>query len=218
MIPEPATAALPEFVDPSIPITRIKDALFGSLEAENLDTPHGRELLKLSHYYFLNLALCHTVLHQTIDGKTSLSATSPDELALVCAAELFGYEFSSRPDSSHIVMTMKEDFSKKMFPYDGSDDPDWRRDDGKPHGVTFEVLDTLNFDNNRRRMSVIVRMPTSLRGRKESDSLDFPWPQDSDVLAGDGDYDVHRTSGILLLTKGADSNMLEVKSASIPDQ
>lgn len=56
------------------------------------------------HFFFLNLALNHTVvlerIHDTISGKytgvTQLSASSPDEEAFLLAAEYFGYKFFSR--------------------------------------------------------------------------------------------------------------------------
>lgn len=43
------------------------------------------------------LAVCHTVIPETKDGKTIYQASSPDEAALVAGAELLGYQFHASP-------------------------------------------------------------------------------------------------------------------------
>jgi phospholipid-translocating ATPase len=68
------------------------------------------------------------------DGLFIYQAQSPDEGALVKAARSFGFVFKSRtPDSITI--------------YDATIDED----------VIYELLQILDFDNNRKRMSVVVR-------------------------------------------------------------
>jgi len=45
-------------------------------------------------YEFLTLlAVCHTVIPETKDGKIRYQASSPDEAALVAGAELLGFQF-----------------------------------------------------------------------------------------------------------------------------
>ena len=45
-------------------------------------------------YEFLTLlAVCHTVIPETKDGKLRYQASSPDEAALVAGAELLGFQF-----------------------------------------------------------------------------------------------------------------------------
>lgn len=69
--------------------------------------------------------------------KLCYEAESPDEAVLVHAAKAYGFVLMSRtPDSVTVQL---------------------------PSGaqLRFEVLDTLNFDSNRKRMSVLVRHPIS---------------------------------------------------------
>uniref|UniRef100_A0A3Q0S9R4 Phospholipid-transporting ATPase n=1 Tax=Amphilophus citrinellus TaxID=61819 RepID=A0A3Q0S9R4_AMPCI len=87
------------------------------------------------HTFFRLLALCHTVMaEEKKEGELFYQAQSPDEGALVTAARNFGFVFRSRtPDSISIVEM------------------------GKQH--SYELLAILDFNNVRKRMSVIVRSP-----------------------------------------------------------
>lgn len=85
--------------------------------------------------FFLHLALCHTVVTEVFEGKTTLSASSPDEAALVSAAQHFGFEFVDRHHDTVTVRNTKQ--GDRLLNYD--------------------VLDVLEFTSARRRMSVIVR-------------------------------------------------------------
>ena len=65
----------------------------------------------------------------------SYQAESPDEAALVYAARAYGFTLLARtPDSVTVRLPSGED-------------------------LVFQVLDTLAFDSNRKRMSVLVRHP-----------------------------------------------------------
>ncbi|KAE9554781.1 hypothetical protein FO519_001978 [Halicephalobus sp. NKZ332] len=79
------------------------------------------------------LALCHTVMpEQKTGGALEYQAQSPDEAALTSAARNFGYVFKSRtPQSITIEVNGKEEI--------------------------YEVLHLLDFDNVRKRMSIIVK-------------------------------------------------------------
>ncbi|KAI6187437.1 Phospholipid-transporting ATPase [Aphelenchoides besseyi] len=79
------------------------------------------------------LAICHTVMPERKTGTLlEYQAQSPDEAALTAAARNFGFVFKSRtPTSLTLEIRGKEE--------------------------TFEVLQILDFDNVRKRMSVIVR-------------------------------------------------------------
>ncbi|KAM7391144.1 hypothetical protein PAMP_021856 [Pampus punctatissimus] len=83
------------------------------------------------HAFFRLLALCHTVMaEEKTEGELFYQAQSPDEGALVTAARNFGFVFRSRtPDSVSIVEM------------------------GKPR--SYELLAILDFNNVRKRMSVI---------------------------------------------------------------
>ena len=61
----------------------------------------------------LNLALCHTViLEAQKSGKTIYNASSPDELALVNAAKMFGVEFVDRDHDNNITINFKGKMQK----------------------------------------------------------------------------------------------------------
>jgi phospholipid-translocating ATPase len=89
--------------------------------------------------FFRVLSLCHTVLPQEDNGVLVYNAQSPDEAALVSAARNFGYVFVAR---SPFAITLKR-LCK------GSTD-EWIDEE-------FEILNILDFNNERKRMSVIVK-------------------------------------------------------------
>ncbi|KAK2514572.1 Atp8b1 [Columba livia] len=82
--------------------------------------------------FFFLLAICHTVMVDTSDGQLNYQAASPDEGALVTAARNFGYVFLSRTQNTITISEM---------------------------GIerTYDVLAILDFNSDRKRMSVIVR-------------------------------------------------------------
>lgn len=87
------------------------------------------------HAFFRLLALCHTVMaEEKTEGELVYQAQSPDEGALVTAARNFGFVFRSRTPESVSIVEM-----------------------GQPH--TYDLLAILDFNNVRKRMSVIVRGP-----------------------------------------------------------
>uniref|UniRef100_A0A8C1TQB0 Phospholipid-transporting ATPase n=1 Tax=Cyprinus carpio TaxID=7962 RepID=A0A8C1TQB0_CYPCA len=87
------------------------------------------------HAFFRLLALCHTVMaEEKREGDLVYQAQSPDEGALVTAARNFGFVFRSR---SPETVTIEEMGIQR----------------------TYELLAILDFNNVRKRMSVIVRNP-----------------------------------------------------------
>uniref|UniRef100_A0A8C3J3F9 Phospholipid-transporting ATPase n=1 Tax=Calidris pygmaea TaxID=425635 RepID=A0A8C3J3F9_9CHAR len=86
---------------------------------------------EIQKFFFL-LAICHTVMADSSDGQLNYQAASPDEGALVMAARNFGYVFLSRTQNTITISEM---------------------------GVerTYDVLAILDFNSDRKRMSVIVR-------------------------------------------------------------
>ncbi|XP_064475067.1 probable phospholipid-transporting ATPase IM isoform X2 [Ornithodoros turicata] len=82
--------------------------------------------------YFRLLALCHTVMSEDKDGRLEYQAQSPDEAALTSAARNFGFVFKNRtPKSITIEVWGKEE--------------------------SYELFGILDFNNVRKRMSVIVK-------------------------------------------------------------
>ncbi|XP_078180817.1 putative phospholipid-transporting ATPase 4 isoform X2 [Carex rostrata] len=90
--------------------------------------------------FFRILALCHTAIPELNEGTGGFTyeAESPDEGAFLVAAREFGFEFCKRTQSSVFVRER----------YSPADDPVERE---------FKVLNLLEFNSKRKRMSVIVR-------------------------------------------------------------
>ncbi|KAH6876262.1 hypothetical protein BKA58DRAFT_138213 [Alternaria rosae] len=97
---------------------------------------------KKARMFLLSLALCHTCLPEIQeDGKTHFMASSPDELALVQAAQDMGFLLINR-DVHTITL--------KIMP-SGSD--------GEAVSEVYEILDVIEFSSKRKRMSIILRFP-----------------------------------------------------------
>uniref|UniRef100_A0A4W3HJ34 Phospholipid-transporting ATPase n=1 Tax=Callorhinchus milii TaxID=7868 RepID=A0A4W3HJ34_CALMI len=84
--------------------------------------------------FFKLLGLCHTVMVEENKGELVYQAASPDEGALVTAARNFGFAFLSRTQNT---ITISELGTKR----------------------TYQVLAMLDFNSDRKRMSVILRDP-----------------------------------------------------------
>lgn len=92
-------------------------------------------------FFLLSLALCHTCIPEhDQDGSVTYQAASPDELALVTAAQDMGYIVVDRQSNTVTIRT----------------NPDG---DGSAIQETYEVLDVIEFSSIRKRMSIIVRLP-----------------------------------------------------------
>ncbi|KAJ8898024.1 hypothetical protein PR048_003384 [Dryococelus australis] len=90
------------------------------------------------HNFFRLLALCHTVMPEERNGKLEYQAQSPDEAALVSAARNFGFVFKERSPNSITIEVMDQT-------------------------EVYELLCILDFNNVRKRMSVILRKNSQLR-------------------------------------------------------
>ncbi|XP_026804746.1 phospholipid-transporting ATPase ID isoform X3 [Rhopalosiphum maidis] len=88
--------------------------------------------------FFEVLALCHTVMPSWKNGVLKYQAQSPDESALVSAARNFGIVFIERTPNSVTIEIM-----------------------GKIK--VYELLCILDFNNTRRRMSVVFRENNKIR-------------------------------------------------------
>jgi phospholipid-translocating ATPase len=92
--------------------------------------------------FILAIALCHTCIPESDEfGNISFQAASPDELALVMAAQELGYLVTDRQPNTLTLRT---------YP-NGSDEP--------ASEEVYEILDVIEFSSARKRMSVVVRMP-----------------------------------------------------------
>nr|XP_017030713.1 phospholipid-transporting ATPase ID isoform X2 [Drosophila kikkawai] len=109
-----------------------------------------------SHVFFRLLALCHTVMAETVDGRLEYQAQSPDEAALVSAARNFGFVFRTRTPNSITIEVMG-----RMEVSDAS----WMKLLVYIFVCTlqdYELLNILDFNNVRKRMSVILRRGDSV--------------------------------------------------------
>ncbi|XP_007933742.1 phospholipid-transporting ATPase IC [Orycteropus afer afer] len=84
--------------------------------------------------FFFLLAVCHTVMVERLDGQLNYQAASPDEGALVNAARNFGFAFLARTQNTITISEMGTE-------------------------RTYSVLAILDFNSDRKRMSIIVRTP-----------------------------------------------------------
>ncbi|KAJ5513123.1 ATPase P-type K/Mg/Cd/Cu/Zn/Na/Ca/Na/H-transporter [Penicillium fimorum] len=92
--------------------------------------------------FILSLALCHTCIpEKDKNGNTTFQAASPDELALVLAAQELGYLVVDRQSNTLTLRTQPNG-------------PDEATTD-----EVYEIMDMIEFSSARKRMSVVVRMP-----------------------------------------------------------
>ena len=86
------------------------------------------------------MGLCHTVVNDTKKDKEGneyivYNASSPDELALVNGARHLGFFFEDRDSENNMICQT----------WDGQ--------------RSFKLLNLIEFDSTRKRMTVIVRTP-----------------------------------------------------------
>lgn len=97
----------------------------------------GQEQKIANEKFMVALALCHTVITEKTPGdppRIEFKAQSPDEAALVATARDVGFTLVGREDDRLVVNVLGQE----------------RR---------YQVLNTLEFNSTRKRMSAIIRMP-----------------------------------------------------------
>ncbi|KAL5341511.1 hypothetical protein BJX70DRAFT_358989 [Aspergillus crustosus] len=97
----------------------------------------GAAQRRATEQFMLALALCHSVITEHTPGdppQIEFKAQSPDEAALVGTARDCGFTLLGRSNDDLILNVMGEE-------------------------RTYTVLNTLEFNSTRKRMSAIVRMP-----------------------------------------------------------
>lgn len=104
---------------------------------KDLEGASGEKQKEHNAQFMLLLALCHSVLveeDKKDPRKLALKAQSPDEAALVGTARACGYEFNANTKKG-VVVNIK-----------GTD-------------KEYQVLNTLEFNSTRKRMSAIIKIP-----------------------------------------------------------
>ena len=97
----------------------------------------GQEQSQANEQFMLALALCHTVITERTPGDPptiEFKAQSPDEAALVATARDCGFTVIGRSNDGILLNVMGQDRE-------------------------YTVLNTLEFNSSRKRMSAIIRMP-----------------------------------------------------------
>lgn len=98
---------------------------------------YGTAQRESTEHFMLALAICHSVITDHIPGdppQLEFKAQSPDEAALVGTARDCGFTLLGRTNDDLMLNIMGEE-------------------------RTYTVLNTLEFNSSRKRMSAIVRMP-----------------------------------------------------------
>lgn len=93
----------------------------------------GPQKAKIQEFFRI-LSICHDVIPERVDGKLKLSASNPDDEALVNAAAYFGFEFCDRVDKLCVVRNKETDEEEHV-----------------------QVLNVIPFTSKRKRMSVVIR-------------------------------------------------------------
>ena len=104
---------------------------------EDLNGHQGGVQAKANSEFVLALALCHSVLAETVPGdppSIEFEAQSPDEAALVATARDVGFTVKGKHGDDLVVNVQGRD-------------------------QKYRILNELEFNSTRKRMSVIVRMP-----------------------------------------------------------
>ena len=125
-------------------MTKLFDTLYVSDSVSFIDTnlhvhliEGGSQAIRIREFFTL-LAVCHTVFAEIPDPlfshKVVYKAQSPDEAALVSAAKDCGFIFLNRVQSNVTVNILGEIRE-------------------------YEILNVLEFNSNRKRMSVIMKRP-----------------------------------------------------------
>ncbi|KAJ5542690.1 hypothetical protein N7461_008693 [Penicillium sp. DV-2018c] len=105
--------------------------------AADLAGQSGDQQKHCTEDFMLALALCHTVITEHTPGdppQIEFKAQSPDEAALVSTARDCGFTVLGRASDDLLLNVMGEE-------------------------RTYTVLNTLEFNSSRKRMSAIIRMP-----------------------------------------------------------
>lgn len=92
-------------------------------------------------HFMLALALCHSVVTEVKNDIIEFKAQSPDEAALVATARDMGFTFLNRTQRGAVV-------------------------DRQGHRSEYQILNTLEFNSTRKRMSAIVKVPQPKGGDK----------------------------------------------------
>lgn len=140
-IEEGTYSAVPA-VDDSFAAFRQRSEAYGTTNAllQQISKHPASSVAARARDLIVAMAVCNTCLPEANeDSQIQYQAASPDELALVSAAQELG-----------VCLTRRSTSSLSISVQDGVD---------KAAKVQYEVLDVIEFSSNRKRMSIILRCP-----------------------------------------------------------
>ncbi|KAL8825692.1 MAG: hypothetical protein Q9191_004257 [Dirinaria sp. TL-2023a] len=151
--PPPSTTAI-DFANSSVPYNvppDVQSKPAGSSHNSQLRTedllryirqrPHTIFAKKV-RFFLLSIALCHSCLPEKGENdEINYQAASPDEAALVRAAQELGYIVVDREARTITIETLASSGTAESL------------------SETYQILDLIEFSSNRKRMSIIVRFP-----------------------------------------------------------
>lgn len=113
------------------------------------------------------LAICHSVLLERVrdeqgayTGEVRLSASSPDDQALVAFAKEMGFSFDERAEGGKVVVVSMSNPTAYVESGEISGTAPAEKEK-----VRFDLLEILEFTSKRKRMSVVIRDPRTNRLR-----------------------------------------------------
>jgi len=140
--------------------------------------------------FLLCHALCHTVSVPKDDGRDSYVASSPDELALVWAAHELGLTFEKQVQKTINLRVNEPQLAGALAAACGSSS-----NKSCPWNLQVELLEMCEFDNDRKRMTVVARYPNGqiIMLVKGADSAVLPFLAD-DVERKQADDQLYKFS------------------------
>ena len=121
------------------------------------DATGGKQQAEMIRFFFEHLSVCHSVsvenVYEMVDGnrrkteKTRLSASSPDEQALVAGAKGMGFDFTGDSTEGGVFRTVRNGPPRLNGEIVDVADTVEKK---------YTLLDVLEFTSKRKRMSVIV--------------------------------------------------------------
>ena len=149
---------------------------------DDLSGGSGQGQKATNEEFMLTLALCHSVITERVSEhppRIDFKAQSPDEAALVATARDMGFALTERTQRGVVLYVQGQ-----------------RKE--------YEVLNILEFNSNRKRMSAIVRMPEtgqivlyckgadsviySRLAKVQNPDIREPTSRDLDVFANEGTF------------------------------
>jgi phospholipid-translocating P-type ATPase (flippase) len=165
---------------------------------QDLEGTSGAKQRMFIEEFMLVMGVCHTITAECIDGNTKWCAESPDETALVSGAKYCGYGFHDRKVGKIILDVTSPATGTRGTQHDtpmhsGRPGRSVSTANGYQGALwSFDVLTQIEFNSDRKRMSVIVRSPEGKLVLYTKGADTVMWPR---ITAKDAEEkDMHETT------------------------